>query len=60
MSGFFNQMVSDDFLQKFSRVHIIDCFHNDQMYSAIFKIIELLAPNIDLSDSISKKESSQS
>lgn len=49
----FDKEVSDDFLQKFSRVHIIDCFHNDQMYSAIFKIIELLAPNIDLSDSIS-------
>lgn len=49
----FDKEVSDDFLQKFSRVHIIDCFNNDQMYSAIFKIIELLAPNIDLSDSIS-------
>lgn len=49
----FDKEVSDDFLRKFSRVHIIDCFHNDQMYSAIFKIIELLAPNIDLSDSIS-------
>ena len=49
----FDKRLNDDFLQKFSHIQIIDCFQQDQRYSAIFKIIELLAPNIDLSDSIS-------
>jgi len=50
---FFDKRLSEDFLQKFSYIQIIDCFEKDQIYSAIFKIIELLAPNIDLNDSIS-------
>ena len=49
----FDKRLNDDFLQKFSHIKIIDCSQNDQIYSAIFKIIELLAPNIDLNDSIS-------
>ena len=49
----FDKRLNDDFLQKFSHIQIIDCSQNDQIYSAIFKIIELLAPNIDLNDSIS-------
>ena len=49
----FDKRLSDDFLQKFSYIQIVDCFEKDQIYSSIFKIIELLAPNIDLHDSIS-------
>jgi tetratricopeptide (TPR) repeat protein/DNA-binding CsgD family transcriptional regulator len=49
----FDKRLSDDFLQKFSYIQIVDCFEKDQIYSSIFKIIELLAPNIDLHESIS-------
>ena len=49
----FDKRLRNDFLQKFSYIQIVDCFENDQIYSAIFKIIELLALNIDLHDSIS-------
>ena len=37
----FDKRLNDDFLQKFSHIKIIDCSQNDQIYSAIFKIIEL-------------------
>ena len=49
----FDKRLDDEFLQKFSNIEIVDCFQSDQIYSSIFKIIELLEPNIDLSDSIS-------
>lgn len=49
----FDKSLRDVFLQKFSYPQIIDCFEKDQIYSAIFKIIELLAPSVDLHDSIS-------
>ncbi|WP_106874782.1 tetratricopeptide repeat protein [Candidatus Phycorickettsia trachydisci] len=45
----FDKRVKDGSLEEFSDIKIIDCFRRDQIYSAIFKIIELLAPNIDIS-----------
>lgn len=49
----FDKRLNDDFLQKFSHIKVIDCFQQDQIYRAVFKIIELLAPNINVSDAIS-------
>lgn len=32
----------------FHNYNVIDCFQEDQIYSAVFKIIQILAPNINL------------
>lgn len=42
----------DQFLDRYTNYNVIDCFHNDQIYSAVFEIIQRLAPNINLKQEI--------
>lgn len=49
----FDSRINDTFLNKFSNVKVVDCSDDDNLHIAIFKIIELLAPGIDLNESIS-------
>lgn len=43
-----NKELRDKFLDQYTNYSVIDCFHADQIYSAVFKIIQRLAPDINL------------
>lgn len=44
----FNKGLRDKFLERFTKINIIDCFASNQIYSAILRIIQLLVPDINL------------
>lgn len=47
-----NKELRDKFLDQYTDYNVIDCFHADQIYNAVFKIIQRLAPNINLKQDI--------